>query len=387
MTQRLGNGEWPRRVLFAGGGTGGHIYMGVAVGELLRRRVPEATVVFVGARGGLEERILPGLGYPLESFSLGGLKNVGAGRVLRTLLQLPFAFAKSLRLLRRLRPEVVVGLGGYSSGPVALAAAVLRIPVLLVEPNAFPGFTNRLLRPFATAVAAGFVETARNLDPERSVVTGVPIRQEFFAAPPADFTASRLTVLVFGGSRGSLPINRLVAAAAQLLRDLPLDWIHQTGRDHFAPIAEEYERHGLAVELLPYIENMPEYVARAHLLISRAGASTVAEIAAAGRPAVLIPFPAAADDHQTRNAEVLGRAGAAVVLAQSGLTPHRLAETIRALAADRARLAAMAAAAARLARRDAAEAILELIACLAARRSFVHLKTPAANREVREVRV
>lgn len=377
----------PARVLFAGGGTGGHIYMGVAVGDLLRRRVPDAAVTFVGARGGLEERILPSLGYRLESFPLGGLKNVGAGRVLCTLLQLPFAFGNSLRLLRRLRPQVVIGLGGYSSGPVALAAALRRIPVLLVEPNAFPGFTNRLLRPVATAVAAGFAETAQNLDAERSVVTGVPIREEFFAVPPPDYAASHLTVLVFGGSRGSLPINRLVTAAAPLLGDLPVTWIHQTGREHFPLVAQEYERHNLKVELLPYIEDMPAYMARAHLLISRAGASTVAEIAAAGRPAVLIPFPAAADDHQTKNAEVLGRVGAAVVLAQRGLTPHRLAAILRGLVTDRPRLAAMAAAAAQQARPGAAEAILELIECLAAGRSFAHLKSTNTNQEVRELRV
>lgn len=355
-----GNGERHMRVLFAGGGTGGHVYMAVSVVRRLLQEDSGAQILFAGARGGMEERILPPLGFPLETFPLGGLKNVGLRRRFQTLTQLLPAYVRSRRLLRRFRPHVVVGLGGYSSGPIVLAAARAKIPVILIEPNAYPGYTNRLLERFADQIAVGFPETARVWG-TKAVVTGIPIRDEFFHLPLPDFDVVRLNLLVFGGSQGSQPINRLIMEAAPRLEEQNLHVIHQTGPEHYAEVAEHYRRTAKKVEVLPYIEDMPSMFGRAHLVLSRSGASTVAEIAAAGRPAVLIPFPAAADDHQTRNAQVLADAGAAVVLSQSSLTPPLLANALLELAADRNQLRRMATAARTVSVPEASGRILDLI--------------------------
>ncbi|MFZ0427320.1 MAG: undecaprenyldiphospho-muramoylpentapeptide beta-N-acetylglucosaminyltransferase [Acidobacteriota bacterium] len=354
------------RILFAGGGTGGHVYMAIAVAQALSDRHPGAEIVFAGTRQGLESRIVPRFGYRLETIRIGGLKNVGIGRLARTLWQLPASTLTSLRIVRRLRPQVVAGVGGYSSGPLVLASALMRIPALIIEPNVHPGLANRLLKRLIRKAAVAYEETARSFG-RKAVLTGVPIREEFFHQRDHDFRRETLTVLVFGGSRGSRPLNQLILDALPELGSLSLHLIHQTGPEHFDAVVEGYRlRHFDGGEVLPYIDDMPRFFDRADLIVSRAGASTIAEITAAGRPALLVPFPHAADDHQTKNARALESRGAAVTLPERATSGRILAETIRGLEADRRRLEKMAESSRSTGRRGAARAVAQLMEEIAA---------------------
>ena len=304
------------RVLFAGGGTGGHVYMAVAVAQQLAFRHPGVEIIFAGTSEGLESRIVPGLGYRLETIRIGGLKKVGLKRLVQTFWQLPASTLASLSILRRLRPQAVAGVGGYSSGPLVLASSLLRIPSLVIEPNVHPGLANRLVRRIIRKAAVAYEETSSWFG-NKAILTGVPIREEFFDHQDHDFRGKTLTVLVFGGSRGSRPLNHLVLESLPGLLDLPVRLIHQTGPEHFDAVESGYREFRIEREVLPYIEDMPRYFGRADLIVSRAGASTIAEITAAGRPALLVPFPHAADDHQTTNARALEARSAAVTLPEA----------------------------------------------------------------------
>ncbi|HSR66625.1 MAG TPA: undecaprenyldiphospho-muramoylpentapeptide beta-N-acetylglucosaminyltransferase [Acidobacteriota bacterium] len=349
------------RAIFAGGGTGGHIYMAVALAEALRGRSPDHQFLFIGTERGLEARILEPLGYAWETIRIGGLNRVGAGRMLRTLGQLPSSWLASRRILRRFRPHAVVGLGGYSSGPVAAAARLARIPILLLEPNVLPGLTNRLLMRWASAAAVAFQETADMLG-ARARLTGIPVRRAFHELPPAPVHEERLGLLIFGGSQGSRPLNRLLCQALPLLKGLPLDIRHQTGPNDLDEVQAAYRRQGVEAQVTAYIDDMPQAFARSALLLCRAGASTVAEIAASGRPSLLVPLPTAADDHQRKNAAALARRGAAVVLDQKETDAQKLAAHIGQLGEDRPRLAAMGESARALAQPQAADNIISLLA-------------------------
>jgi UDP-N-acetylglucosamine--N-acetylmuramyl-(pentapeptide) pyrophosphoryl-undecaprenol N-acetylglucosamine transferase len=344
-------------VLFAGGGTGGHVYMAVALAQLLEG---EGTRIgFAGTAEGLESRILPPLGYALDTIRLGGLKNVGWRRAAQTVFQLPSSLTQSLRIVRRFRPSVIVGVGGYASGPVIVAGRLLRIPSLLLEPNVHPGFTNRLLRPMVEAAAVAFEETGQWFG-TKARVTGIPVRRSFFELPPHDFGMVPMRVLVFGGSRGSRPLNRLMCEALPHLPAQRVRIVHQTGPSELAAVREAYRGRD-DCSVVDYIEQMAEQFREADLIVSRAGASTVAEIAAAGRPALLVPFPQAADDHQRKNALAMERRGAALLVDQETTSGSALAARILALEADRTQLARMAAAARRHARPDAALGIVQLM--------------------------
>ncbi len=349
------------RVLFAGGGTGGHVFMAVAIRDYLSRPgVTPPQTLFVGTEQGLEARILPPLGLPLETIRIGGLQKVGWRRQLSSLAQLLPSGGRSLKILRRFSPDVVVGLGGYSSGPVVAAARLLRLPGILIEPNVVPGLTNRLLARFCNGAAVAFPETAGWFSGDVRV-TGIPIRQEFHRIPPLRTHGGRLRLLVFGGSRGSTPINRLMCQSLPLLKKFPLSIVHQTGSDDRDQVREAYIGHQIEAEVADFIYNMPVRFEQADLIVSRAGASTIAEITAAGRPAILIPFPQAADDHQRKNAKALAERGAAVLLDQVAARPEDLAGTIAALAADRSRLGAMGEAARTLAQPESTRLIVELM--------------------------
>ncbi len=353
------------RVLFAGGGTGGHVYMAVAVAQQLAERHPGIEIVFAGTRQGLESRIVPRFGYRLETIQIGGLKNVGPKRIAQTVWQLPVSTLASLRIVRRFRPQAVAGVGGYSSGPLVLAASLLRVPSLVIEPNVHPGLANRLVKRFIRKAAVAYTETARWFG-AKAVLTGVPIREEFFAQRDHDFRRKPLTVLIFGGSRGSRPLNQLVLGALAGLDTPSIRLIHQTGPEHFEAVFEGYRSHRVDREVLPYIEDMPRYFARADLIVSRAGASTIAEITAAGRPALLVPFPHAADDHQTKNARALEARGAALTLEERTASGESLAGKIRELEANRNRLEEMANASRATSRPGAAGAVAELMEEIAA---------------------
>ena len=352
------------RVILAGGGTGGHVIPALAIAQELRSRY-HAQVLFVGTQRGIETRLVPAAGFELHLIQVGALNRVDLATRLKTLLDLPRALMESAKLIREFRPDVIIGVGGYASGPAMLTAAMMSVPTVAFEPNVVPGFANRMVAPMVSAAAVHFEATCHYF--RNCHVTGVPVRQEFFhvpARPPVRSKDARPTLLVSGGSQGAHAINQAVLdAVAKLMEAVPgIHVIHQTGETDYVPAQEVYLRTMISAELSPFIDDMPGAFARADLLVCRSGASTVAEITAAGKPAIFIPLPTAADDHQTQNAATLADGGAARLLPQSELSSDRLVNEIAELLRDRARLAAMAEAARRFAHPDAAARIAALAA-------------------------
>jgi UDP-N-acetylglucosamine--N-acetylmuramyl-(pentapeptide) pyrophosphoryl-undecaprenol N-acetylglucosamine transferase len=362
----------PLRVIVAGGGTGGHLYPGIAVARELLRRRPDALITFAGTARGIESRVIPREGFALDVLRSAGLKGTSPAALARGLLLLPLGGIDAWRILSRRSPDVVIGVGGYSSGPVVLAAAARRIPTLLLEQNAVPGFTNRTLARLVDAAAVTFEETVTYFG-RRGFVTGNPVRAEFLdnsvreesGHPSGAGAAPR--VLIFGGSQGAHAINvAMVEAAPKLAAHRGgMAITHQTGERDLEWVRDGYRRAGLEARVEPFLFAMDREVKQADLVVSRAGATTIAELTAAGKPALLIPLPTAADDHQRRNAEVLARAGAAEVVDQGTLAGSALADRVIALAGDPARRAAMARAARALAKPDAARAIADKVLELA----------------------
>ena len=359
-----------RRLVFAGGGTGGHLFPALAVADAIVRLRPGARIEFVGARRGLEARLVPSAGYPLHTLPLSGLKGASLPARLLAAAGAGLGVARCLAAFLVRRPSLVVGVGGYASGPAVLAAWLLRVPTMLMEQNHFPGATNRFLAPRADVVCVPS-EAARARLGGRGIVTGNPVRAEFSSIGPAP-SGERVSLLVFGGSRGARSVNRtVVEALPQLAGTTPgLSIVHQTGEAERDAVAAAYARFpALPSTVLPFIDDMPRRLADAELVVSRAGATTLSELAAAGRPAILVPYPHAADDHQRLNAEAVRDAGGAVVLADDGtLGGAKLAAAIAELASDRPRRLRMAAAMKTLARPDAASRIAELGLALAERR-------------------
>ena len=358
------------RVLMVAGGTGGHIFPALAVAEELRRRAPsraagEAEILFLGTGRGLEDRVIPAAGFTLCKIAAAGLKGIGGWQRVRNLLVLPRSACETAWLLREFQPDVVVGLGGYLAGPAMLLAALRDIPTLLIEPNAVPGFTNRVLAPLVRVAAVGFEETAAFYG-LKARVTGHAVRRAFAALAPRAHAAP-FTVLVLGGSQGSKALNDcLVASLDRFARGSACpSFIHQTGERDYNAVREAYQARGLAAEVFAFIEDVPGAFARADLVISRAGATTVAELAAAGKAALLVPFPAATDQHQLANARALERIGAARVIEQKILTPERLVSEIGSMLAAPGQLVQMERATRTLSRPDAAAQIADLVEQLA----------------------
>ena len=351
------------RVLIAGGGTGGHVIPALAIARELRD-AHAAEVRFVGTARGLETRLVPEAGFALELIHVGQLKNVSILTRLRTLFDLPLGITRCISLLRQFKPDVVVGVGGYASGPAMMAAILLRIPTLAFEPNAFPGLANRLVGKHVSAAAVNFAETTKYF--RNATVTGVPVRAEFFAIPAAPDGPLRL--LCFGGSQGARVLNEVMPKIADaLLERFPtLTIVHQVGARHGESAAKAYAEAGIVSERLqvvPYLDAMVAEIAAADVVLCRSGASTVAELAAAGRASVLVPFAQATDDHQRRNAVVMVKAQAATMIVESELTSERALEVIGELLTDREERLRMGEAARSLAHRDAAAEIGRL--CLA----------------------
>lgn len=360
------------RVLMVAGGTGGHIFPALAVAEELRarsnRRGPGEAgyeISFVGTGRGLEARLIPVAGFPLRTVAAAGLKGIGGWRRIRNLLVLPRSAIETSIEIRRFQPNVVVGVGGYLAGPAMLEAAALGIPTLLIEPNAVPGFTNRVLAPVVSRAAVGFAETAA-IYGAKACVTGHAVRKAFFDVPSKSHVAP-FTVLILGGSQGSAAINECVVKSQVLLQGQPkqLRFIHQTGERDYNGVRQGYDERGLNAEACAFIDDVPGEFARADLVISRAGANAVAELAAAGKASLLIPFPGATDQHQMENARALERAGAARILPQAELAPERLLREVWSLLDAPERLREMEINARRLARPDAAARIADLIEELA----------------------
>jgi UDP-N-acetylglucosamine--N-acetylmuramyl-(pentapeptide) pyrophosphoryl-undecaprenol N-acetylglucosamine transferase len=362
------------RVVIAGGGTGGHLFPGIAIAEELKRRGAE--VVFVGTARGIESRVVPQEGFPLELIDVGGLKGKGLLGLLRGLARVPRALLQSRAILLRHRPDLVIGVGGYASGPMVLAAALARRPTAILEQNSVPGITNRILGRLVRAVFAAFGESRRYFPARKVRLAGNPIRARLREALIGDDAAMQQhegrSLLVCGGSQGAHPVNELVVEAIALLAAegrLPggLKLVHQTGKDDAASVAERYRSAGVVADVRAFIDDMASAYRGADLVIGRAGATTIAELTALGRASLLIPFPQAADDHQTVNARSLERAGAARVLAQATLTPRALADAIAELLSDGATRARMAIAARSLGRPDAAREIVDALGTLAGR--------------------
>jgi len=348
------------RVLMAAGGTGGHIFPALAVAEeIARRKTSSAQFQFLGTARGLESRLIERAGFPYRAIRAAGLKGIRGWRRLTNAAVLPRTFLESFGVLRVFRPDAVVGMGGYVAGPVLLEAALLHVPTVLIEPNASPGFTNRILSGIVTRAALGFEETAKYFG-AKARLTGLPVRRAFFEIPPREHRAP-FTILVFGGSQGSAALNRCLIESLPLMAGRAWRIIHQTGERELSFVSDAYRGAGIAGEVRAFIDDMPSMFASADLIVCRAGASTIGELMAAGRAAVLVPFPGATDQHQLENARALERAGAARVIGQAELSPARLMAEIGELLASPERLSAMERAARRLANPNAAAEIADLV--------------------------
>jgi UDP-N-acetylglucosamine--N-acetylmuramyl-(pentapeptide) pyrophosphoryl-undecaprenol N-acetylglucosamine transferase len=352
-------------ILIAGGGTGGHVFPAVAVAEAMRRAA-DVEVVFCGTERGVEARVVPAMGCRLVTLEVEPLKGGGLGRAAKGTFVAGRATARAFALVRDIRPKAVLSVGGYASGPVSLAAALMRVPIAVLEPNSVVGLANRLLAPFARRAYIAWETAGAKFRPDARRLLGVPLRSGFRPVPYASRGTAR--VLVMGGSQGAAPLNdRLPAAAALVARHLPaLEVLHQAGRDRDGKVRERYAHEGVkSATVVPFIDDVAGAIAAADLVVARAGAGTLAELSAIGRAAVLVPFPLSADDHQGKNAEALAGAGAAVCLRQEGATPEVLAAALEGLLINDAARSRMADLSAALGRPDAAREVAADLLALA----------------------
>lgn len=348
------------RLVIAGGGTGGHLFPGIAVAEALREIDPSSEVLFVGTAKGIETREVPKAGFPLELIEVGGLKRVGAVKMAKTLVALPRSLLASRRILKSFQADAALGVGGYASGPVLLAAALMGIPTAICEQNSVPGFTNRLLSKVVRRVYLTFENARAHFPASKVELVGNPVRASFrrAAAEPAP-DVERGLVFTFGGSQGARALNEALPEALRILLDrgLVVRALHQAGKDDVDAVRAAYEERGVAADVRSFIDDMVREYRRADVVVCRAGASSCTELTALGVPAVLVPFPFAADDHQTLNARDLSDAGAAILLPQAELSPARLADEIEALLRDRGRRDGLAERARGMGRLEAAERV------------------------------
>jgi len=354
----------PFSVLIAGGGTGGHLFPGIALAEELRRRDPATKILFVGTARGIEVRAVPKAGFELALLPVSGLRGKGVFGILLGVARLPLALWRALALVRRVRPSVAVSCGGYAAGPAVLAARLLGVACVVMEQNAVPGFTNKVLGRLASHVVAAM--PVRGFVAKKVRLLGNPVRAHLLRVREQPYEPTTpLRVLVLGGSLGARALNETFMAAASALRNfaLPLFIVHQTGEADYMRVQAAYDTAQLGrVAVQPFIDDMAEAYAQADLVVCRSGATTCAELTVCGRPSILVPFPFAVDDHQTANAKALAEAGAALWLPQAEATAARLLVLLGELGADRQRLRAMAKQARALGRPEAAAAIADLIA-------------------------
>jgi UDP-N-acetylglucosamine--N-acetylmuramyl-(pentapeptide) pyrophosphoryl-undecaprenol N-acetylglucosamine transferase len=349
--------------MIAGGGTGGHLFPGIALAEEVSTRHPANDVVFVGTRRGLEARVVPANGYKLETITSRGLKGMGLLRLLLGVLTLPLSFFESWWLLRRYKPDVVVGVGGYSSGPVVMAAWLSGVPTAVQEQNALPGATNKILGRFVKSVFLAFDEARRFFPAAKIHVIGNPIRRKLLDNYLRSSTPhEKFTILVFGGSLGAKGLNSRVIDALAHLEDLKaeLKFIHQTGKNDLDMVREGYRAKGFDADVLEFIDDMSGAYAQSELVICRAGATTLAELTVCKKAAILVPFPFATDDHQAVNGSALVNAGAAVMFREAELTGEKLAAEIRSLKSDGERRKKMERAAGMLGRPEAAKELADV---------------------------
>ena len=353
-------------MIIAGGGTGGHLFPGIAIAEEFLRRNPAHRILFIGTERGLEKKVLGGLGLPLRTIRVEGIKGRGAMQTPGALAKIPGSLVASFRILREFSPDIVVGVGGYASGPAVLAGRLMGMKTAIAEQNAFPGLTNRILGNFTDRIFLAFSASQRWFPKGRTLVTGNPIRAAFLVERPEERkNGPFFTILIFGGSQGAHAINRIVGEALDDLLHLKdrLRFIHQTGESDRETVAEAYRTRCFTADVSPFIMDMAAAYREADLLLCRAGATTIAEITVGGKASILIPFPFAVNDHQTRNAEVLSRAGAAEVIAEKDLSGPLLAALMERLYRNPEAVRNMGASAAKLGKPNAAKDIVD--ACLA----------------------
>lgn len=346
------------RVILAGGGTGGHLFPGLAVAHEFQRRNPMTEILFVGTEQGIEARILPREGFRLETIPVRGLKGRGLRGILEALYGVPAGLLRSLRIIRKFRPDFVIGLGGYAAGPFLIATRLRRIRCAIMEQNLRPGFTNTMLAHWVDRIFTSYRDSTTYFPAAKVVETGNPVR---WRTLPAREKGDRFTLLIFGGSAGAHRVNLAVIEALRQLTDFAseLRLIHQTGAADFPLIQEAYAALPFEADVLPFIERMDEAYARADLVVCRAGATTVAELTAFGKAAILVPYPYAIYDHQRWNAKALADHGAAEMILDLELSGDKLAVRIRAYMSDRAQVQSMARAARALGRPEAAARIVD----------------------------
>lgn len=352
------------RLVIAGGGTGGHLFPGIAVAEEFLSRDPANEVLFVGTERGIEARAVPARGYRLELISAAGIRGKGSLAKMKGACMMLYGYAQSRRILKEFRPDLVLGVGGYASLPVVLAARGMQIRRFIHEQNAIPGMTNKVLARVAERVFITLDESAKYFPKERTLLTGNPLRQQILAAAleePAATADGRFHLLVFGGSQGAHAINTAMTEALSRMEGVRerITIVHQTGENDAAEVRDAYREHGFTAEVKNFIDDMAAAYRRADLIVCRAGATTIAEVTACGKACIFIPFPHAVDDHQRRNAEALLKKGAGFMLLERELTGERLAEEIAALLEEPGRIAQAGRNARELARLDAAKVIVD----------------------------
>ena len=349
------------KLLIAGGGTGGHVFPALAIAREWLARGNEREVVLVGTERGIEMKLVPQAGLPLETLRVAGLKGKGAATLVKNLAMLAPAMLDARRVLGKHKPVAAFGVGGYAAGPMMLATWLGRIPNVIFEPNAEAGFTNKVLARISTRIATGYEISARDWG-KKAIVTGCPVRTEFFSSTPRRLEKP-FRLLITGGSQGALPINRTLVDSMDRLaaRKNELTIVHQTGERDYNAVRTAYARREINAEVVPFLTNMPERFAWADIIVCRAGAITAAEIAAAGRAAIFIPFGRATDSHQLRNAQEMSRAGAGRLISEAELTPEKLTGEIFSLLDQPQEIEKLSSAARELARPHAARDIVNLI--------------------------
>jgi len=348
----------PRTFVMAGGGSGGHVLPALAVARELRARGHQAR--FVGVERGMEAKLVPAANFPIEWIEIGGLNRVGFRQTLATLGELPFSVWQAARILDRVAPAAVFSMGGYVAGPVLLAAVWKRIPIVIMEPNAIPGFTHRHLARFVTRALVSFSEAERWFPKGRVEVTGLPIREEFFGVPMKPRGAV-ITVLITGGSQGSRTLNRAAEESWPLWENDRVRLIHQTGSRMYPELAPKFNESGVPGEIAEFIADMPRAFADADIVVSRAGMGAVSELAAAGRPSILVPLPGASDQHQLKNAQAFEKAGAARLVLDTEMTGARLVEEVMRLTSTPGLLQEMSGVARAFAKRGAAQRAADVL--------------------------
>jgi len=351
----------PQTFVMAGGGTGGHVLPALAVARELRARGHQ--VRFVGVERGMEAKLVPAENFPIEWIEIGGLNRVGFRQTLATLGELPFSVWQAARILDRTAPAAVFSMGGFVAGPVLLAAVWKRIPIVIMEPNAIPGFTHRYLARFVTRALVSFAEAERWFPSGRTEVTGMPIREEFFAIPEKP-RGPVVTVLITGGSQGSRTLNRAVEESWPLWDRSRIRLIHQIGSRMYSELAPKFNESGMPGEVAEFLADMPRAFSEADLVVSRAGMGAVSELAAAGKPSILVPLPGASDDHQLKNAQAFERGGAARLVLDREMTGTRLVEEVMRLIESPALLEKMSTASRSFAKPGAARRAADVLESL-----------------------